>query len=236
MRRWARPAIVVVALVAVALVVVPWLRVALDDHAPSRSLGRLGAGRLEHGHVFAPWGAGYVTYSFVGASLGTQYANGAVRDALLETFAARARAGAARYALGETAARKGGAFHGHRTHQNGLSADVFMPVRDDSGARATLPTWPWDKAGYGWEFDARGVASGYRIDFDELAAFLVELDSRARTHDLSIERVIIAPELVPLLIAGERGARLGSLAARLTRRPVWIRHDEHVHVDFAVVR
>ena len=213
------------------------LRVAHDDRTPSRSIGRRSAGQLEHGHVFSPSGPGYVTYTYIGAALGTQYANGRVRDALVRAFAARASAvPGARYVLGETAVRNGGPFHGHRTHQNGLSADVFMPVRDERGARAQLPTWLWDLGGYGWDFDAQGVAKGFRIDFDELGAFLIEVDKQAAWESLAIERVIITPEFVPRLLESAHGRALGSLTAKLTRRPVWVRHDEHVHIDFVVER
>jgi penicillin-insensitive murein endopeptidase len=235
-KRWARAAALAALLTTASLIGIPWIRVALDDHLPSRSSGRLSDGRLEHGKALPPWGPGYVTYSFIGASLGSQYAHGRVRDALLRTFSARAAAAAdVGYVLGETAARGGGPFHGHRTHQNGLSVDVFMPVRDGAGRRATLPTWPWNGLGYWWELDARGVAGGYHIDFDELGAFLLELDRQARASGLEITRVIITPEYVPLLLASPTGRTLGPLAGKLTRRPVWVRHDEHIHVDFATV-
>jgi penicillin-insensitive murein endopeptidase len=226
-----------VALLAPAIMVgAPWIRVALVDRQPSRSIGRVGDGRLEHGKALPPWGPGYVTYSFLGASLGTQYAHGRLRETLLRTFSARAAAASdMRYVLGETAARGGGPFHGHRTHQNGLSVDVFMPIRDGAGRKTSLPTWPWNGLGYWWEFDARGSAGGYRIDFEELAAFLLELDRQARASGLDITRVIIAPEYVPLLLGSPTGSKLGALAGKLTRRPVWVRHDEHIHVDFTTL-
>ncbi len=44
-----------------------------------------------------------------------------------------------------------------------------------------------------------------------------------------------------MILAPEYGSRLAAeppdrLAARLARMPVWIRHDEHVHVDLDVGR
>ncbi|HLL54064.1 MAG TPA: hypothetical protein VK447_10980, partial [Myxococcaceae bacterium] len=75
-RRWLIGAGAAAALSFPAVVGVAWLRVALDGEAPSRSVGRVGAGRLEHGHVVPPWGPGYVTYSFLGAALGRQYVHG----------------------------------------------------------------------------------------------------------------------------------------------------------------
>lgn len=231
-RRWLRWTTLSSLFVALILLLVPWLRVALDDDAPSRGVGRVSDGKLVHGHVFAPWGPGYHTYSFLGATLGRQYAVGQVRDAVRATFAQRAKEGHT-YVLGETAVREGGPFHGHRTHQTGLSVDIFMPVRDADGTVTSLPTWPWQGFGYGWDFDDKGRTrdGSYRIDFAELASFLAALHLQATAHQLEIVRVIITPEYVPLLIAASEG-RLGSLADKLTRNPVWVRHDEHVHVDF----
>lgn len=212
-----------------------WLRVALDGDAPSRSVGRVGAGRLEHGHVLPPWGAGYRSYSFLGAALGRQYLHGRVRDILVASFAESARRHPERvYVVGETAVRHGGRFHGHRTHQNGLSVDLFMPVRDRHERPVTLSTWPWQGLGYWHEFDAAGGSSAYRIDFAALAELLQVIGAQAAAHGASIERVIVAPEYVPHILATPAGQRLGELAARLTRKPVWVRHDEHIHIDFTV--
>jgi murein endopeptidase len=107
-------------------------RVWLDDDAPSQSIGSTSNGRLTHGHPMPLSGPGFVTYSYLGASLGRQYVHGAVRDLMREAFA---------------------------------------------GCAAALP----------------------------------------------------------LVLASPAGRRLGKLAGRFLRRPVWWRHDEHVHVDFALV-
>lgn len=231
-RPWLRRLGIACAIAAGIVLGLPWLRVALDDDTPSHSSGRRGRGRLEHGHVFAPVGVGHQAYSMLGAGLGRQYAHHAVRDTLTEAFAVRRAAGAARYVLGETGLRGGGRMRPHRTHQNGMSVDVFMPVRDAGNQPSSLPTWPWHGFGYRWEFDRAGSAPPYHIDFVELAELLRATEARAAAHGLELERVIIAPEYVPLVLATAPGKRLGAIASRLTRRPVWVRHDEHVHLDF----
>lgn len=223
------------ATVTLLLLAIPWLRVLLDSDRPSKSIGQPSSGRLEHGHVLPPWGSGYRTYSLIGASLGRQYMHGNVRDTLLDAFAQRAReVKGLDHVVGESAVRTGGPFRGHRTHQNGLSVDIFMPVRDRLGMRLPIPTWPWNTFGYDHEFDSRGETSSLTIDFEELALLLIALDRSAAEHGVSIERVIITPEFVPLLLNTYSGKQLGKLAERLTRKPVWIRHDEHFHVDFLV--
>lgn len=214
-------------------VAIAWVRVLVDGTTPSKVVGTVARGHIEHAHVLPPWGPGYVAYSLLGAALGRQYVDGRVRDALLASFAARSRAeGQRRFVTGETGWPGGGRFRPHRSHQNGMAVDVFMPVRKQGGDLAALGTWPWNKFGYGLDFDERGEMGDLRIDFESVAALLLELDAQARQRGLRVGRVIIAPEFVPMLLATPSGHRLGDLGSRLTRKAVWIRHDEHFHIDF----
>jgi penicillin-insensitive murein endopeptidase len=41
---------------------------------------------------------------------------------------------------------------------------------------------------------------------------------------------------VPLLLSTPSGHRLGALSERITRKPAWVRHDEHFHIDFEDAR
>ncbi len=214
-------------------VAIAWLRVVVDGNAPSRVVGTVAHGGIEHAHAVPPWGPGYVTYSVLGSAVGRQYVDGRVRDTLLASFSGRSRAeGGRRFVMGETGWPSGGRFRPHRSHQNGMAVDVFMPVQTRSGEAATLATWPWNKFGYGLEFDERGEMGDLRIQFESVAAFLLEVDAQAHQRGLRIGRVIIAPEFVPLLLETPSGHRLGALSDRLTRKPVWVRHDEHFHIDF----
>ncbi len=213
-----------------------WLRVAMSNKEPSRSHGTVAKGWLEHGRPLRPWGQGYATYSFLGAALGRQYVHAAVRDALEAAFAAANKREPRRtFVVGETGWPSGGGFRPHRTHQNGTSVDIFMPVVDSAGAPARFGTWPWNKFGYGIEFEAQGRRGDLRIDFEYLAGFLLELQSEAAARGLAIERIIIAPEYVPLLLTTPFGQRLGALADVLSRKPAGVRHDEHFHIDLVTV-
>jgi penicillin-insensitive murein DD-endopeptidase len=219
-----------------ATVGIAWLRVLLDGATPSKIVGSVSRGHIEHAHVIPPWGAGYVTYSFLGAAAGRQYVDGRVRDALLAAFAARSAAEhGRRFVMGETGWPGGGRFRPHRSHANGMAVDVFMPVETRDGEPRTLGTWPWNLLGYGLRFDERGERCDLRISFDSLAALLAEIDAQARERGIRIGRVIIAPEFVPLVLDTPSGRGLGPLADRLTRKPVWIRHDQHFHIDFEEV-
>jgi penicillin-insensitive murein endopeptidase len=236
----ARRALVKIALALglswVAAITGAHLRVFLDDQVPSRSVGTLRSGHLEHGHPLPPSGAGYVTYSYLGAALGRQYVHGAVRDLLIETFAACRKARPDRlFVVGETGWPRGGAFWPHHEHENGTSVDVFVPLRDAEGKPRDVSAWPWNRFGYGLELDATGKLGDLHLDFDDLALLLGELGARAPSFGLEVHRIILAPEYVPLLLATPAGKKLGALSHTLLRHPAWWRHDEHTHVDFAVV-
>ncbi len=57
---------------------------------------------------------------------------------------------------------------------------------DQAGAAATLATWPWNKCGYGLEFDERGEMDDLRIQFESIAAVLLEAEVQASQRGLRI--------------------------------------------------
>ncbi|AUX46635.1 uncharacterized protein SOCE26_081410 [Sorangium cellulosum] len=136
--------------------------------------------------------------------------------------------------MGEAGWPRGGPFWPHRSHENGLSVDIFVPLRDGAGRPADVPTYPWNQLGYGVELDAAGRRGDRTLDFDDLARLLSALEEKARSKRLRIHRILLAPEYVPLLLASPAGRKLGALSRAILRVPVWWRHDEHVHIDFAV--
>ena len=198
----------------------------------SRSIGSPAAGRLVHGKRLPSSGPGFRTYSRLGSLLGRTTVHSAVRATVLDAYAeVHDQHPDLRFVVGETGWPRGGRIRPHRTHQNGMSVDFMVPVRRSDGV-AELPGRPWNKFGYGIEFDESGVAGELQIDFEAMALHLERLRAAARTHGLVIERVIFAPELHPELFATEAGRRIRHSLPFTTGR-VWIRHDEHYHVDFA---
>ena len=187
--------------------------------ARSRSVGRPSKGRLENGVSMPAAGPGYVTYSTLGHALGRQYVHSDVRDTLAAAFSARATAEPGRtFVLGETGWREGGRFRPHKTHQNGLSVDIFMPVNDARGAPQRVATSIRNRFGYDLEFDRDGRDGALAIDFDALAALLIALQEQGRRRGLEIEKIIIAPEYVARLLETPSGRRLGGLSERLVRK------------------
>ncbi len=100
-----------------------------------------------------------------------------------------------RFVYGETGFAKGGPFKPHRTHQNGLSVDFFVPVRNAKGEATKLPTNATNRWGYDIEFDDRGRFQDFTIDFEAMAAHIVALHRSAQAHGVGIWRVIFDPRL-----------------------------------------
>lgn len=138
-----------------------------------------------------------------------------------------------RFVYGETGWARGGRIKPHRTHQNGLSVDFMVPVRDAQERTATLPRDMGNRYGYDLEFDAQGRLGELRIDFAAVAAHLYELEQFARRNGIGLKQVIFDTRYLPKLFAAPRGEWLKANLHFMPREP-WIRHDEHYHVDFDV--
>lgn len=160
--------------------------------------------------------------------------HGRVRDAVVDAYAAVSSSRPdARFVYGETGWPRGGRFRPHRTHRNGMSVDFMVPVVDDAGRPAELPTPLWSRFGYDAEFGADGRAGELRIDFVAVAAHLDALEEAARRNGLRIHRVFFAPELVARMVETPEGRAVAARMPWMKGKP-WVRHDEHYHVDFAL--
>lgn len=133
----------------------------------------------------------------------------------------------------ETGFYEGGLFKPHKTHQNGLSVDFMVPVLNAAGESVHLPTNLLNRLGYDIEFDTKGRYNDYRIDYEALAAHLVELDKAAKAHGYGLWRVIFDPKLQPYLLDTHHGNYIEK-NIQLSKKRSWVRHDEHYHVDFQI--
>lgn len=219
----------------ISLVALPAMLIASSAFgAESVCFGGTGRGRIENGVALPQSGANFSAYSHFASILDRNYVHSKVADVVIEAYAAVAKAQKELvFVYGESGHEKGGPFPPHRTHQNGLSVDFMVPIRDKTGKPASLPTNPLNRYGYDLEFDRQGRMRDYRIDFEAMALHLEALDRSARKHGIGIERVIFDPAYLPMLLATSKGAYLQSQMSFM-RRQAWVRHDEHYHVDFAL--
>lgn len=200
----------------------------------SQCHGSVSNGRLEGGVALPATGANFSSYSRLAITLGRTHVHEQVAHIVKDAYAALARSHPDwRYVYGETGWPSGGRFRPHRTHQNGLSVDFFVPVRNAAGQSVALPTSAADKWGYDIEFDAQGRWGEYRIDFAALAEHLYELHRAAQARGRGVALVVFETPYLPRLFATSRGAWLQQHLKFMKGKP-WVRHDEHYHVDFAV--
>ncbi|MFO1250242.1 MAG: penicillin-insensitive murein endopeptidase [Inhella sp.] len=188
-------------------------------------------GRIE-GAVQLPLdGPNFRAYSTLAATLGRTHVHEQVAAVLAQSFARLQRERPElQFVYGETGKRHGGPMPPHRTHQNGLSVDLFVPVRDAQGRSVPLPTPVGLRFGYDIEFDAQGRWQDYRIDFEALAAWLRALHEAAQAQNAPLVRVILEPAYQARVIAIDPGLK----ELPWMKGKPWVRHDEHVHLDFGV--
>jgi penicillin-insensitive murein endopeptidase len=134
--------------------------------------------------------------------------------------------------FGDIGLRAGGRLRPHKTHQNGLSADLFVPVSDQKGRPHPLPPTGPPHFGYSLEFDQRGRLGALHVDWAALGDLLLALEEAGKAHGVGIERIIVTPPYQDDLLRARPA--LAHLQGRFMKKEAWVRHDEHVHVDFTI--
>ena len=208
---------------------------ALAAHAQeSTCFGTVSKGRVENSVKLPGKGANFSSYSALATTAGRTYVHSRVERIVASAYEALERSAPATvFVYGETGSATGGRFRPHRTHQNGLSVDFFVPVLDKSGKSVPLPTGLTNRFGYDLEFNANGQFDELTIDFTALAEHLYQLHIAAKKHGAGISLVIFDPPFLPKLFASPRGAYLQQHLPFM-KGAAWVRHDEHFHVDFAI--
>lgn len=188
-------------------------------------------GKLEGGVSLPCGGNNFESFSSTACLLGRNHVHPLVKDTVLEAYRILEKATPTRrWQYGETGKKNGGAFWPHKTHQNGLSVDFFVPVVNTSGSPVPLSITPFNRMGYGIEFDARGRFQNQRIDFVALGQHLLALHDAAQRFNVRLARIIVTPEFHAVLF--EKVPDLGRLQDLFMKTEAWVRHDEHYHVDF----
>jgi penicillin-insensitive murein endopeptidase len=202
--------------------------------AESQCFGTVSNGRIDDSVRLPARGPNFSAYSSVAVALGRTHVHSTVAEIVSASYAAlQTERPSTTYVYGETGWSTGGRFRPHRTHQNGLSVDFFVPVLNAAGKSVGLPTGLTNRLGYDIEFDGHAKYGEYTIDFDAMAEHLYQLHVAAKTRRASFALVIFDAPFLPKLVATRRGAYLRSNVPFMKGKP-WVRHDEHYHVDFAV--
>lgn len=209
-----------------------WLNPSFCLAQESICYGTSEKGRLENGVKLPSSGKNFTSYGTIPELAGRTYVHSVVRDIVVQAYKALLEDVPNKvYKFAETGLEHGGQLKPHKTHRNGSSVDFIVPVVDSSGHSVHLPTTAFNKYGYGIEFDAKGRYRDYRIDYEALAVHIVALDKAAKSHSLSLRRVIFDPRLAPNLYNTSYGEYLRKNITIPTKNS-WVRHDEHYHVDF----
>jgi penicillin-insensitive murein DD-endopeptidase len=210
------------------------LLLATPAAAESTCYGTVAKGRLEEGVSLPSSGANFAAYSSLGVSLGRTYVHSKVEEIVAAAYATLEKSAPGKvFVYGETGWASGGRIRPHKTHQNGLSVDFFVPVLDREGKSVPIPGSIANRYGYDIEFDAEGRFGEYRIDFDAIGEHLYQLQQAAQSHHAGIALVIFDKPYLPKLFATAHGSLLQQNLVFMKGKP-WVRHDEHYHVDFEI--
>lgn len=191
-------------------------------------------GALANGWQLPGAGENFSAYSAVGVAAGRTYVHSKVYRTVLEAYQLLAhKLPTTQFVYGESGFKTGGRFRPHKTHQNGLSVDFFVPVVNAAGQSVALPTSPLNTFGYGIEFVGSGQYDDLSIDYPAMAEHLLALQTAAVHQGIQIGRVIFDNALQKYLFKTPLGNRLKHSLAFSTQTP-WVRHDEHYHIDFVV--
>jgi penicillin-insensitive murein endopeptidase len=200
----------------------------------STCYGTTSNGRLANGVQLPGSGPNFISYGSIPELTGRTFVHSSVRDVIVAAYRILETDQPGKvFKYAESGAQGGGRFPPHKTHQNGLSVDFMVPVLDGRGKSVHLPTHALNRYGYDLEFDDRGRYAEYQIDYEALGAHMVALHKAARSHGMGIWRVLFDPRLQSYLYATRYGEYIRSNIEIPAKRS-WVRHDEHIHVDFIV--
>jgi hypothetical protein len=102
----------------------------------------------------------------------------------------------------------------HQTHQNGLSADLFVPVVDRDGNSVPFPNRPDNGYGYQVAFDSNGENATWSLDYANLGELLYQLHVAAKNRGSGLALVVSQRELRARLFATARGRWLKTSSCR----------------------
>ena len=207
------------------------------DSLPSKSIGSVSNGKLEHGRIVPFYGANFQYFDESSYLANRAFTHQKVLNTILEGYESLQQFYPNRkFYLMELSHQHGGRLFPHRTHQNGMSADFMMPKLKNGKSYTALDSI--GKQHYFLSFDNQGRYeddSMVKIDFNTIAHHILLLEQAARKNGLKIKKVIIKTEYKPYLFATKYGKQLkdsGIYIVQSLTPMINTLHDEHFHIDF----
>lgn len=196
--------------------------------------GETANGSLEYAWKLPASGKNYEAYSSLGVMAGRTYVHSKVFEVVVGAYSIlETEIPGKIFVYGETGLKEGGRFRPHKTHQNGLSVDFFVPALNSDGKSVALPIGAFNKLGYDIEFNDQAKFEDYTIDFEAMAKHIRAIKRSADQLGVGIRVVIFDNGFQKKLMATPTGKTLPSTLTFSTKKP-WVRHDEHYHIDFLV--
>lgn len=211
------------------------------DSLPSVCTGTEAGGTLSHAKLLPFSGSNYRYFDSSSYISGHAFMSDKMMHTLEASFAEmELTAPGRKFSYMESGVEFGGPIPGHRTHQNGRSVDLMVPLLKDS-----LPYYALDTIG-GWhyrlDFNEHGKYTAdttVSIDFNLIGLWVLALDKHARKNGLHVKKVILMLELKDNFYASTNGKKVKNKGIYLAMNlpPATNKqHDDHFHVDFEPIK
>lgn len=207
----------------------------------SQSVGTVSNGKLINGKLMLFSGSNFCYFDTSSYLAGRAFVHEKVKNTILNTYQAYKKINPNRkFCLMECSNEHGGKLFPHHTHQNGLSVDFMMSLK-----QYKLPYYDLDNLGkdhYLLEFDNEGryiKDKSIEIDFELVAQYILTLQEKARDEGLKVKKVIIKIELKDELFRGYFGKKLqksGIYIVQSLTPLINSLHDDHFHIDFEILK
>ena len=211
-----------------------------QDSLKTKSIGSVSRGSLQNGTLIPFSGSNFMYFDTASYLSGRAFTHQLVAQTVINTFKTFELNGEKRkFSIMEFSNEHGGKMFPHRTHQNGMSADMMMPLQ-----KRGKPDYGLDDLGamhYLLEFNKEGQYindTAISIDFEMVANEINQMHIEAEKLGLTITKVIFNTNLRDELFATTHGQFFAANGPYITRNlePVINDlHDDHFHVDFEII-
>jgi penicillin-insensitive murein DD-endopeptidase len=205
----------------------------------SISKGSVGKGSLDSACLLPYEGGNYKYFSKRSYIYGRAFVNLKVEEILTASFDTLASLCPKRtFYIMEGSNEHGGKIDPHRTHQNGTSIDLMIPLKKQGEIYTKLDTIDVDHYLLKFNTDGQWLEDlSVEIDFETLALEILTIQQQAKLKGCSIQKVILNTNLQDELFETSYGQKLRESGIYFTKNLDKIindLHDDHIHIDFNI--